>query len=72
MMKYIPRSKVSGKSIYKYVIQIMKVDGTYAYQMSVLGVCRIFETEKEAALFVDKVLILKGKKPVNILKRISK
>ena len=61
--------KVSGKSIYKYVLQIMKSNGKYAYQMSVCGVCRVFDTEREAALKVDKVLIENGKEPVNILKR---
>lgn len=64
------RAKVSGKSIYKYVVQIMKTDGTYVYQMSVCGVCRVFDKEREAALKVDKVLISKGKEPVNILKRV--
>ncbi len=64
------RGKVSGKSIYKYVLQIMKTDGTYAYQISVCGVCMVFDTEREAALKVDKVLISKGKEPVNILKRV--
>ena len=63
------RGKVSGKSKYKYVLQIMKTDGTYSYQMSVCGVCRVYDTEREAALKVDKVLISKGKEPVNILKR---
>lgn len=63
------RGKVSGKSIYKYVLQIMKTNGKYAYQMSVCGICKVFNTEREAALNVDKVLILRGKEPVNILKR---
>ena len=32
------------------------------------GKSKVFETEREAALYVDKNLIEKGKKPVNILK----
>jgi hypothetical protein len=64
------RAKVSGKSKYKYVLQIMKKDGSYAWQMSVCGICRVFDTEKEAAIKVDKVLIDNGKEPVNVLKRV--
>jgi uncharacterized protein YlxP (DUF503 family) len=64
------RAKVIGRSKYKYVVKIQKTDGTYVYQMSVLGVCMVFDTEREAALKVDKMLISKGKEPVNILKRV--
>ena len=36
------------------------------------NVSRQFATEREAALFVDKVLISMGKEPVNILKPLSR
>lgn len=62
-------TKVAGKSKYKYVLKILKSNGMYAYQISVHGICRVFKTEREAALKVDMILIEKGKEPVNILKR---
>lgn len=44
-----------------------------AVKNEVLGtrVQRQFATEREAALFVDKVLISMGKEPVNILKKVE-
>jgi len=55
------------KSIYKHVV-ISLVNGKtyYRFKMSVVG-SKTFNTEREAALAVDKYWISKGKNPVNIL-----
>lgn len=60
--KYVERSKT-----YKYVCQRRKGERIIWYGR-ILGRQKWFDTEREAALFVDKVLIENGKNPVNILK----
>jgi hypothetical protein len=58
-----------GKSKYRYVKKLMVNDKVY-WILSLTGVSqKCYETEREAALVVDKYLINKGKEPVNILKR---
>lgn len=58
-------------SQYKYVRRCERlVDGVVIWEGILLGVCRIFSTEREAAIWADKKLIEKGKEPVNILKRV--
>ena len=59
--KYIENSKT-----YKYV-QKYKEGDKIKWLGKVLRTGKTFETEREAALYVDKVLLNKGKKPVNIL-----
>lgn len=59
--KYIENSKN-----YKYVQKYKKGD-KIKWLGKVLRTGKTFETEREAALYVDKVLINKGKEPVNIL-----
>ena len=61
--KYIENSKT-----YKYV-QKYKVGDKIKWLGKVLRTGKTFETEREAALYVDKVLLNKGKEPVNILVR---
>lgn len=64
--KYI-KSKYKNVRIIRYSAQNTK------YFVSMKGVSEAnFKTERECALAVDKLLIRKGKEPVNILKRISK
>ncbi len=61
--------KVIGKSKYKYVSQIELSTGVW-WRGSINGTGKSFRTEKEAAIYIDKKLIKKGKEPVNILKRV--
>lgn len=58
-----------GKSkAYKYVGKMMSIKGEIKW----LGFSRkLFNTEKEAALYVDRKLIAMKKEPVNILKRVA-
>ena len=59
----------SGKSKYRYVKKLMVNDKVY-WSLAISGVSqKCYETEREAALVVDKYLISKGKEPVNILVR---
>lgn len=59
------------KSKYKYVQNLNK-DGKDYWTVNIKGVSKPkFETEKDAAIAVDKYLISKGKEPVNILVRKS-
>jgi hypothetical protein len=53
------------KKIADAYVPCPKGTGVYAY----LRLTRPFDTEKLAAIFVDKYLIGRGKEPVNILKR---
>jgi len=64
------------KSKYKYVYKyVSKKDHSISFRaqpiVKGIGKCGAmsFETERKAALFVDKVLIGKGAEPVNILNR---
>ena len=57
------------KSKYKNVGIVIVSDRTY-YRVEMTGVSRdSFKTERAAAIAVDKILISKGKEPVNILVR---
>ena len=60
-LKYIENSKK-----YKYV-QKYKLGDKIKWLGKVLRTGKTFENERDAALYVDKVLLNKGKKPVNIL-----
>lgn len=60
--------KMIGKSKYKYVSQIELSNGIW-WRGAINGTGKSFRTEKEAAIYIDKKLIEKGKEPVNILKR---
>ena len=62
---------INSSDKYKYVSYCMNKEGTYKWAGSRFGATRGFETEREAALFVDKILINKKKKPVNILKKLQ-
>lgn len=56
------------KSKYKYV-QNLNMNGKDYWTTNIKGVAKPkFETEREAAIAVDKYFISKGKKPINILK----
>jgi hypothetical protein len=59
-----------GKTKYKYVSKFIKGGETIFFGASILGKGAHFDTEKEAAIYVDTQLILAGKKPVNILKKV--
>lgn len=58
---------VECSKTYKYVYQRRK-GLRIIWSGEILGRSKWFDTEREAALFVDKVLIENGKSPVNILK----
>ena len=62
-LKYIENSKK-----YKYV-QKYKLGDEIRWLGKVLRTGKTFENERDAALYVDKVLLNKGKEPVNILIR---
>ena len=65
----MPRDyKRIAKSKYKYVSVMLKGGKTKMFASSILQHFRTFLNEREAALYVDKVLINVGKPPVNILK----
>lgn len=56
---------------YKYVSLQMESD-KLVWIASPLKKSKTFDNERDAALYVDKVLIQNGKKPVNILKPYTK
>jgi hypothetical protein len=65
-------------SIEIYKGKSKKYKGVYIYEMrneikykagSGVMATRFFDTEREAALHFDKMMIFKGKSPVNILKQ---
>ena len=59
-----------GKSKYKYVQQCASTTDKNYWMITLPNVCRkTYDTEREAALTVDKWLISKGKESVNILVR---
>ena len=60
--------KIIGKSKYKYVSQI-ETAGNVWWRGVIYGNGKSFKTEREAAIYIDKRLIEKGKEPVNILVR---
>lgn len=64
--------KSEHKSDYKYITVVLKKSKVIKYCASVLNKNKTFPTERQAAIFVDTVLILAGKQPVNILKPIQK
>jgi len=56
-------------SKYKHVASI-RTSNIRRWYINIKGVSRTpFDTEREAAVAVDKLLIGRGKEPVNILKR---
>lgn len=59
-----------GKTKYKYVSEMLTKGKKQCFRANVLNKSKFFETDKEAAIYVDTQLILAGKKPVNILKKV--
>ncbi len=64
----------SVKSKFKHVLGITtNTSDKVKWRIHIKGVgCNLFETERQAALAVDKYLISIGKEPVNILVRKEK
>jgi len=61
---------IKGGSKYKYVQKLRDPNGNYHWVFRIMGGTAVeCESEREAALRVDKALIGKGKEPVNILVR---
>jgi len=58
-----------GKSKYKYVLKFRDTQMTIRWSCNLPKYKHTFDTEREAAIAVDKELIKRGKEPVNILKR---
>jgi hypothetical protein len=54
---------------YKYVTIRIYHDGTIRYITNLPNGHKCFDNEHDAAIHVDKLLIQKGKNPVNILKK---
>lgn len=74
-MKYHAFDKLKlkkGESKYKYVYPYQITEGEIIYHASIPKYKwnKYFESEKIAAMNVDKILISKGKEPLNILKKI--
>lgn len=65
---------LGGSKKYKYVSRIC-MNGNELWRGTFFkngkGNGKNFETEREAAIYVDKKLIENGKEPVNLLKRIK-
>ncbi|QQV91496.1 hypothetical protein M1M25_gp061 [Tenacibaculum phage Gundel_1] len=61
----IKYKKIEKSKKYKYVYKVMDQHGNYFWA----GKGKMKDTEREAALYVDKQLLEKGKEPVNILIR---
>ena len=58
------------KSQYMHVRGLQYTDGTIKWYTAIYRVYTLsFDTEREAAIAVDKYFINKGKEPKNILKR---
>lgn len=67
-MKQI-RSSYVGKTEYKYVYKYMKTDGKFCYGAHLGKLAQYYDNIREAAIAVDKMLILNGKSPIHILKK---
>ena len=61
--------RIRKSSKYKYVALFKTKEGVDRWVATIMGNTKSYDTEKEAALSVDKKLINKGKDPVNILIR---
>jgi len=61
-IKYIRKSEN-----YKYVYLYLQKDGKERWEAKIFNIGKCYDTEKEAAIEVDRKLIEKGKKPINIL-----
>lgn len=61
-LKYVRKSEK-----YKYVTLYEAKDKSPRWRAQIFGSGKIFDTEREAAICIDKKLIDKGKEPVNIL-----
>lgn len=60
---YINTHKITGKTVYK--ASITRNSRSASERCSML-----FDSDREAAIYIDKLLIKAGKEPVNILKKI--
>ena len=61
---------IKGGSKYKYVVLYADEYGKERWFAKVRGfTTKEYETERDAAIAVDKMFLSKGKEPVNILKR---
>ncbi len=61
------------KSKYTCVQGMRRINGKIDWVVNMKGITKSpFKTEREAAIAVDKILIKKGKEPVNILIRSKK
>lgn len=58
-----------GASKYKYVRLWVSPKGEKIWVAMICGVTRQFNTEREAAIYIDKALIRMGKEPINIMVR---
>ena len=61
--------EINKSSKYKYVRKKICENGNVNWIARVYGVTKCFDTEREAAKWVDIRLIKTGKKPVNVLVR---
>ncbi len=59
----------AASSKYKNVQKIIHKDGHVRWEAKLPNTAKVFDTERDAALCIDKNLISRHKEPVNILKR---
>ena len=60
-----------GHSKYMYVTIFKNYKLQLVYNAQVKSKSRVFLNERDAAIYADKLLIMMGKEPVNILKRVK-
>lgn len=69
-MATVERCKYNGKSEFKYVRPVLYYGKQkYKVDLARFNFYKYFDTEREAAIAVDKCFLLKGLEPVNILKK---
>ena len=70
MASHFTRIKKSDR--YKYVTLYLTSKGEERWAAKIYGNGKYFDTEKEAAICIDKKLLEKGKDAVNILVKLNK
>lgn len=69
-MATVERCKYNGKSEFKYVRPVIYYGKQkYKTDLAKFNYFKFFDTEREAAIAVDKCLLLNFQEPVNILKK---
>jgi hypothetical protein len=56
------------KRVFPYV-SVNNPHGPIIWIAKIFGSCEFYDNERDAAIYVDKALIKRGKEPINILKK---